>query len=79
MLSRSTASGPRLPGPPRRRARVRQTAKRPDWAAPSAASRSTADGIADYVERVVREFLADRAADETFAQWAHRADEEALQ
>lgn len=40
----------------------------------------TADGIADYVERVVTRFLDDRdaAADETFAQWAHRADEEAL-
>ncbi|AWB95978.1 sulfite reductase [Agromyces badenianii] len=40
----------------------------------------TADGIADYVERVVKRFLADRdaAADETFAEWAHRADEEAL-
>ncbi|MGW9632234.1 nitrite/sulfite reductase [Agromyces sp. NPDC055520] len=41
----------------------------------------TADGLADYVERVVRRFLADRdaAADETFAEWAHRAEEEALQ
>ena len=40
-----------------------------------------ADGIADYTERVVRRFIADRdaAADETFAQWAHRAEEEALQ
>ena len=38
-----------------------------------------ADGIADYVDRVVKRFLDDRAADETFAQWAHRADEEALQ
>ncbi|GAA4045988.1 nitrite/sulfite reductase [Agromyces indicus] len=40
----------------------------------------TADGIADYVERVVTRFLDERdaAADETFAQWAHRADEEAL-
>lgn len=40
----------------------------------------TADGIADYVERVVTRFLAERdaAAGETFAQWAHRADEEAL-
>ncbi|MEV7827218.1 nitrite/sulfite reductase [Microbacterium enclense] len=40
-----------------------------------------ADGIADYVDRVVRRFLDERdaAADETFAQWAHRADEEALQ
>ena len=40
-----------------------------------------ADGIADYVDRVVRRFLDERdaAADETFAQWAHRAEEEALQ
>ncbi|MEN2738773.1 nitrite/sulfite reductase [Microbacterium sp. X-17] len=40
-----------------------------------------ADGIADYTERVVRRFLAERdaATDETFAQWAHRAEEEALQ
>ncbi|WP_434318912.1 nitrite/sulfite reductase [Leifsonia sp. P73] len=39
----------------------------------------TADGIADYVERVVTRFLADRTDTETFAEWAHRADEEALQ
>jgi sulfite reductase (ferredoxin) len=40
----------------------------------------TADGLADYVERVVRRFLAEResASDETFAEWAHRADEEVL-
>ncbi|MFC9917090.1 nitrite/sulfite reductase [Agromyces binzhouensis] len=40
----------------------------------------TADGIADYVARVVTRFLDERDtdADETFAQWAHRADEEAL-
>ncbi|KEP75597.1 sulfite reductase [Microbacterium sp. SUBG005] len=40
-----------------------------------------ADGIADYVDRVVRRFLDERddASDETFAQWAHRAEEEALQ
>ena len=40
----------------------------------------SADGIADYVERVVTRFLAERdaAADESFAQWAHRADEESL-
>ena len=40
----------------------------------------TADGIADYVERVVKRFLDDRDAetDETFAQWAHRVDEEVL-
>ncbi|WP_139416661.1 nitrite/sulfite reductase [Agromyces laixinhei] len=41
----------------------------------------TADGLADYVERVVLRFIADRdtTADETFAEWSHRADEEALQ
>jgi sulfite reductase (ferredoxin) len=39
-----------------------------------------ADGIADYAERVIRRYLQDReSADETFAVWAHRADEEALQ
>ena len=38
-----------------------------------------ADGIADYAERVIRRYLADREVDETFAVWAHRADEEALQ
>ncbi|MEB0306655.1 nitrite/sulfite reductase, partial [Cryobacterium sp. 10I1] len=39
----------------------------------------TADDIADYVERIVLRFLADRGETETFAVWAHRADEEALQ
>lgn len=38
-----------------------------------------ADGIADYAERVIRRYLADREDAESFAQWAHRADEEALQ
>ncbi|GAA4721631.1 sulfite reductase (ferredoxin) [Promicromonospora umidemergens] len=38
----------------------------------------TADGIGDYVERVVRRYDADHDGAETFAQWAHRADEEAL-
>ena len=38
----------------------------------------TAADLADYVERLVRRFLADRTADETFAEWAHRADEETL-
>ncbi|HEY9323829.1 MAG TPA: nitrite/sulfite reductase [Agromyces sp.] len=39
-----------------------------------------ADGIAVYVERVVKRFLDERDAgvDETFAEWAHRADEEVL-
>jgi sulfite reductase (ferredoxin) len=39
----------------------------------------TAEGLADYVERLVRRFLADRAADQTFAEWALGAEEEALQ
>ncbi len=33
----------------------------------------------DYVERVVRSYLDGRNAGETFATWAHRAPEEALQ
>lgn len=35
--------------------------------------------LPDYVERVVRRFLAERDGAETFATWARRADEEALQ
>ena len=35
--------------------------------------------VADYVERVVRRYTAERAPGETFAEWAFRADEEALQ
>ncbi|WP_425954958.1 nitrite/sulfite reductase [Xylanimonas sp. McL0601] len=38
----------------------------------------TAEGLADYLEKVVRRFDADHEQGETFAQWAHRADEEAL-
>ncbi|GAA4776465.1 nitrite/sulfite reductase [Microbacterium gilvum] len=37
-----------------------------------------ATGIADYVERIATRFAGDRDGDETFAQWAHRVDEEAL-
>lgn len=37
-----------------------------------------ADGIADYVERVAKRYAAERDGGESFAQWAHRADEEAL-
>ncbi|WP_316670976.1 nitrite/sulfite reductase [uncultured Propionibacterium sp.] len=40
--------------------------------------RITADQTADYVERVVRRYLAGRADGETFAQWSHRADEDEL-
>jgi sulfite reductase (ferredoxin) len=38
----------------------------------------TADGLADYVERVVRRWMKERDHDEPFARWATRADEEAL-
>jgi sulfite reductase (ferredoxin) len=38
----------------------------------------TADGLPDYVERVVRRFVADREPAERFATWVARADEEAL-
>ncbi len=38
----------------------------------------TADELPDYVERVVRAFDAERADGESFAQWAHRTDDEAL-
>ena len=37
-----------------------------------------ATGLAAYIERLVRRYLAQRADEETFAQWAHRADEETL-
>ncbi len=35
--------------------------------------------VADYVERVVRRYAAERAPSETFAAWVAQADEEALQ
>ena len=38
----------------------------------------TSANMPDYVERVTRSYLAGREPDETFADWAHRADEEAL-
>ena len=38
----------------------------------------TTTDLADYVERLVLRFLQDRENEETFAEWAHRADEEAL-
>ncbi|MDQ0078941.1 nitrite/sulfite reductase [Arthrobacter oryzae] len=37
------------------------------------------DDLPDYVERVVRKFVADHAEGQTFAEWAHAADEEDLQ
>lgn len=39
----------------------------------------TAATLPEYVERVVRRYDADKTEGETFAQWAHRAEEEALQ
>ena len=38
-----------------------------------------ASGLADYIERLVRRYLDERWDEESFAQWAHRAQEEALQ
>ena len=38
----------------------------------------TADGAADYVERVLRNFEQDRTDGERFASWARRADEALL-
>jgi sulfite reductase (ferredoxin) len=36
--------------------------------------RVTADGLTDYVERLLRNYLADRADGEQFATWVRRAD-----
>ena len=38
----------------------------------------TADGAVDYVERLLRSYLDDRADGERFASWARRADESLL-
>ncbi|GAA1392631.1 nitrite/sulfite reductase [Luteococcus peritonei] len=38
----------------------------------------TADDLPDYVERVTRNYLSHREGDETFAEWAHRAEEDVL-
>ncbi len=38
----------------------------------------TTTDLPDYVERLVLRFLKDRENEETFAEWAHRADEEVL-
>ncbi|HRW18302.1 MAG TPA: nitrite/sulfite reductase [Dermatophilaceae bacterium] len=42
------------------------------------ALRVTAEELPDYIERVVRRWQAGRAEDESFADWAHRVDEEEL-
>ncbi|SII87539.1 sulfite reductase [ferredoxin] 1 [Mycobacteroides abscessus subsp. abscessus] len=38
----------------------------------------TADDLSDYVETLVRRFLAGRSETETFSEWAHRVDDEEL-
>jgi sulfite reductase (ferredoxin) len=42
------------------------------------AHKVTSAGLTDYVERVVRRYLASRQDGERFAAWAARADEEVL-
>ena len=37
-----------------------------------------ATDLTDYIERIVRVYLDEREPEESFAQWAQRADEEAL-
>lgn len=37
-----------------------------------------AEDLPDYIERLARRFLDQREGDETFAEWAHRADEDDL-
>ncbi len=39
----------------------------------------TAAELPDYVERVVRRFVSERSGEESFATWAHRSAEDALQ
>jgi sulfite reductase (ferredoxin) len=38
----------------------------------------TVDDLNDYVEKIVRRFLAGRTETETFSEWSHRVDEEEL-
>ena len=42
------------------------------------AHKVTSVGLDDYISNVVRNYLADRKEDERFADWAARADDEAL-
>ncbi|WP_114855722.1 nitrite/sulfite reductase [Brachybacterium sp. YJGR34] len=56
---------------------------RPDLAEPQLGRtlrrhKVAARDLTDYVERVVRSYLAGREAEESFAAWAHRAEEEDL-
>ena len=36
------------------------------------------EDLADYVERVIRKYVETGESGETFAEWAHRVDEEVL-
>ena len=38
----------------------------------------SSDDLTDYLEGLVRNFLADRGEGETFAEWSRRAEEEKL-
>ncbi len=42
------------------------------------AHKVTSTGLDDYITNVVTNYLADRKDDERFADWAARADDEAL-
>ncbi len=50
----------------------------PQLARKTRALKVAAADLPDYIERLARTFLAHREADEPFAQWAHRADEDLL-
>ena len=71
---------PGLPGAPRRRTRLGRPRGGRHSAAPCAASRSrpTASPTTSSASCAASSTERDAAADETFAEWAHRADEEVL-
>ena len=50
----------------------------PQLARKTRALKVAAADLPDYIERLARTFLAHREADEPFADWAHRADEDLL-
>ncbi len=50
----------------------------PQLARKTRALKVPAEDLPDYIERLAVTFLAKRDADESFAEWAHRADEEDL-
>ena len=68
----------RLPGAPGRWPGLRR-ARRGGLGRTVRGLKVPASGLVDYVERLVRRYLDQRLPEESFAQWAHRADEEALQ